>query len=363
MLGNSLSAKTPSTASGFAFPTTPVGGPSPAGGGGGSAASFVIPWDVWEAQVSVGTLAKSIVSRVSDPRRRVSESAKQMGVSLALAHRVGFQALCKSLFAGIAGATTGSGATAGSTAGSGGGAGGTASHADLLRVMLQQLGRLKLLHELLLSPLVASGDQPLPLEALLGFLSTCLRSHSTAVWHVAKCCAEAMAAVLPLQSSESAAAVQAFMDTVDASTRAVLQRASSTTSDAHGGGGSGGSGLFGSGPGVVGERLGGGGLVSSYSSPGLLHTMSPVRASPVVGGVDPASRTPALFTSSHGNTVLAPLSMSGPLAAVNNQRKLRQTGSAGPAGFHGDGSGVGPVERRVLAGRRAASAKVRQVFG
>ena len=59
--------------------------------------------------------------------------------------------------------------------------------------------------QLLLAPCVASGEHSLPVESLLSFLSTCLRSHSTTVWNVARCCAEAAASVLAAQDGGQAA--------------------------------------------------------------------------------------------------------------------------------------------------------------
>ena len=119
------------------------------------------------------------------------------------------------------------------------------------------------------------------------------------------------------------------METVDATTRAAV---SSALSDATG---------------------------SLYGASLPLHAVSLVRSSPVS-----VQRLPTLFSASAGPALLAPLRLSDESSAAGaRQRQLRQTGSAGVLKFKSDEAGslnsaAGPVERRVLAGRRAASAKV-----
>ncbi len=67
-----------------------------------------------------------------------------------------------------------------------------------------------MLHELVLSPGVASGDQALPLEPLLAFVASCARSPSTTVRTLARCCMDALASV-PSLSEDQAAAVAACL--------------------------------------------------------------------------------------------------------------------------------------------------------
>jgi hypothetical protein len=62
-----------------------------------------VPWDVWEAQVAVASLVKSVLARLADRRLRVAAAARRLALCIAHAHVVGFNALCKALFVAVAG--------------------------------------------------------------------------------------------------------------------------------------------------------------------------------------------------------------------------------------------------------------------
>jgi hypothetical protein len=184
---------------------------------------FTIPFETFEAQISLSSLAKTLVSRLGDPRRRVADACVGMARTLASAHKSALLALFKTMFARGslalgAGRGAGGGGPGGISLSGGAGLGGGAADGDAgaggaaLRAMLQQSSSLRLLCELLQSPLVAASGPSLqlPLEAMLATLSQCLRSHSAAVWHAAKQCVETLTACVTMSSNEERSALQVW---------------------------------------------------------------------------------------------------------------------------------------------------------
>ena len=340
----------------------------------------IVPWDSLDVQIPYGSLVKTLMGRIGDPRKRVADVIRRTIVRLSQTNRQCFGVIAKALVAPLQSSVGGTPAATPSTpltsTGSFSGAFPGGSDAGLKHFAVS-VGRLRTLADVLDSPLIASGLLSLPFEAALNFVLASLKSSCSTIVQLAKHCAEQLLTCNDADSGKFNTQITAFLTGCDVGTRLYLESVMSGHDDGMDGDdlqlGIGGKpvnlNLGVAGIGIAGAPTGRSDAASSARSVdsegdweglGIQITSSNNAYSPA------RARSP---TSLHppNSPITASHALGSPLSAVAAsplRRPVRNAGSAGPVATHGDTSvGIaltGDVggKRAPLAGRRAASARV-----
>lgn len=316
----------------------------------------IVPWDSYDVQPALSSFVKTLMSKLGDVRRRAAESNRLMLVRLAQCHAVVFNVVCKALFTPPTAP------------------GGMSSPSDsACRLMSSLCGRLRVLHDLILCPLVEACELRIPFAACLKFITSSLKSPSMTVYQLARNCAESLLLSPAADATDNVGHVQEFLSTCDEATRTyfddLMMSSTGTPVDL---------GLAGIGinsrsqPPSHSLRMRGGSLGDEDTFEGLGITsirIPPRSPSPASMGAEigsPARPSRNLTSLPPGSPIVTP---SGP-DILGPQSPLRYTTrTVGSAGMTRDGPGialtgeVASLRRAPLAGRRATSAKVsRTVF-
>jgi citrate lyase gamma subunit len=335
--------------------------------GSSSTSKLVIPWDLWDVQLPLGSLVKTLFGKLGDIRRRVVDVTRRIIVRLAQVNKNCLAVITKALCATIA---LPSGNSIASTLG--------------MRAVLAVTTRLRVLADVLECPVVASGTYSVPFEALLKWLTPLMTTNVKTVGQLAKYCAEMLLTGPDADQGEYATAISTFLSSCDPGTREYLDAAMTGSSrDGHVGDfGVAGFGLAISAADNSGmsarsdfshtarsvdsngswEGLGvtGSATAGSQMAPSGIRSVSPTFV------IQPAIRSPLVPPGSPivHNPLGSPTGASSPLRRPTQPH--RRVDSAGPSSsaFGHDGGSTGialsgePARRVPLAGRRALSAKV-----